>query len=61
MIEIKNLGKSYQTKDGLVEALTDVSLQIEDGDIKYVSPNIDINILKPNLPKIVKSIDNIKV
>ena len=33
MIEIKNLGKSYQTKDGLVEALTDVSLQIEDGDI----------------------------
>ena len=33
MIEIKNLSKSYQTKDGLVEALTDVSLTIEDGDI----------------------------
>ena len=33
MIEIKNLSKSYQTKDGLVEALTDVSLTINDGDI----------------------------
>ena len=33
MIEIKNLSKSYQTKDGLVEALSDVSLTIEDGDI----------------------------
>ena len=33
MIEIKKLSKSYQTKDGLVEALTDVSLTIEDGDI----------------------------
>ncbi len=33
MIEIKNLSKSYQTKDGLVEALNDVSLTIEDGDI----------------------------
>lgn len=33
MIEIKNLGKSYQTKDGLVEALNDVTLTIDDGDI----------------------------
>ena len=33
MIEIINLSKSYQTKDGLVEALTDVSLTINDGDI----------------------------
>ena len=33
MIEINNLSKSYQTKDGLVEALIDVSLKIEDGDI----------------------------
>ena len=33
MIEIKNLGKSYQTKDGLVEALNDVTLTIQDGDI----------------------------
>lgn len=33
MIEIKNISKSYQTKDGLVEALNDVSLTIEDGDI----------------------------
>ena len=33
MIEIKNLSKNYQTKDGLVEALNDVSLTIEDKDI----------------------------
>lgn len=33
MIEIKKLGKSYQTKDGLVEALNDVTLTIQDGDI----------------------------
>lgn len=33
MIEIKNLSKSYRTADGTVEALKDVNLTIEDGDI----------------------------
>lgn len=33
MIEIKNLSKSFPTKEGTVEALKDVSLQIEKGNI----------------------------
>ena len=33
MIEIENLTKTYQTSDGSVEALKNVSLKIEDGDI----------------------------
>lgn len=33
MIEIKNLSKTFQSGDGTVEALKDVSLTIEDGDI----------------------------
>ena len=33
MIEIKNLSKSFKTADGNVEALKDVSLTINDGDI----------------------------
>ena len=33
MIEIKNLSKTFTTADGTVEALKDVSLSIEDGDI----------------------------
>ena len=33
MIEIKNLTKSFQTADGTVEALKNVSLTINDGDI----------------------------
>lgn len=33
MIEIKNLSKSFNTSDGKVEALRDVSLTIPDGDI----------------------------
>ena len=33
MIEIKNLTKSFQTADGSMDALKDVSLTIEDGDI----------------------------
>ncbi|MGN0542713.1 MAG: methionine ABC transporter ATP-binding protein [Acutalibacteraceae bacterium] len=33
MIEIKNLSKSFQTADGTVEALKNVSLTINDGDI----------------------------
>ncbi|MBQ1619611.1 MAG: ATP-binding cassette domain-containing protein [Oscillospiraceae bacterium] len=33
MIEIKNLSKTYRTADGAVEALSDVSLTIPDGDI----------------------------
>lgn len=32
-IEIQNLSKRYETKDGIVEALTDVSLSIEKGQI----------------------------
>jgi len=33
MIEIKNLSKSFRSADGTVEALKDVSLSIQDGDI----------------------------
>ena len=33
MIEIKNLSKSFSTADGVVDALRDVSLTIQDGDI----------------------------
>ncbi len=33
MIEIKNLSKTYETADGVVTALKDVSLTVEDGDI----------------------------
>lgn len=33
MIEIKNLSKSFQTADGVVDALKDVTLNINDGDI----------------------------
>ena len=32
-IEIKNVSKKYETKDGTVEALKNVSLSIEQGDI----------------------------
>ena len=33
MIEIKNISKKFNTADGIVEALKDVSLSIPDGDI----------------------------
>lgn len=33
MIEIKNLTKTFETSDGTVEALKDVSLEIENGDV----------------------------
>ena len=33
MIELKNIGKTFQSKDGEVEALKDVSIKINDGDI----------------------------
>lgn len=33
MIEIKNLTKTYQDKNGRVDALSDINLSIEDGDI----------------------------
>ena len=33
MIEIKNLYKSFETAEGTVEALKDISLKVEDGDI----------------------------
>ena len=33
MIEIRNLSKEFQTADGTVEALKDVNLTIQDGDI----------------------------
>ncbi len=33
MIEIKNLSKTFTTSDGSVEALKDINLTIEDGDI----------------------------
>ena len=32
MIEIKNLSKTFRIKDGLVKALEDVSLSINDGE-----------------------------
>ena len=33
MIEIKDLTKEFQTADGTVEALRNVNLNIQDGDI----------------------------
>ena len=33
MIELKNISKTFQTADGTVEALKNVNLSIEDGDI----------------------------
>ena len=33
MIELKNLSKSFSTSDGTVDALKNVSLTINDGDI----------------------------
>ena len=33
MIEIKHLSKTFQMKDGAVNALKDINLQIEQGDI----------------------------
>ena len=33
MIEIKNLSKVFQTSDGKVDALKNISLTIDDGDI----------------------------
>ncbi len=33
MIELRNLSKTFRTADGTVEALRDVSLTVEDGDI----------------------------
>ena len=33
MIEIKHLSKSFETAGGTVEALKDINLTIEDGDI----------------------------
>ncbi|MBR6014988.1 MAG: ATP-binding cassette domain-containing protein, partial [Firmicutes bacterium] len=33
MISIKNLSKTFETKDGRVEALKDINLEINDGDI----------------------------
>lgn len=33
MIEIKNLSKTFETKDGSVEALKDVNIDVRDGDI----------------------------
>ncbi len=33
MIELKNLGKTFQTKNGIVEAVKEINLTIRDGDI----------------------------
>lgn len=33
MIEIKNLSKTFETKDGSVEALKDVNIDVRDGDV----------------------------
>ena len=33
MIEIKNLNKSFKTKDGVMKACDDISLTIKDGEI----------------------------
>ena len=33
MIEIKHLYKSFETAEGTVEALKDITLTVEDGDI----------------------------
>lgn len=35
MIEIKNLSKSFQTADGTVEALKNVTITVPDGDIYW--------------------------
>ncbi|MCR4890903.1 MAG: ATP-binding cassette domain-containing protein [Lachnospiraceae bacterium] len=32
-VEVRNLHKTFQTKDGVVEALKDISLTVEEGDI----------------------------
>ena len=52
MIEIKNVCKTFQTADGLVEALKNVSLTIPDGDIFGIigmsgaerAPSCDVSI-----------------
>ena len=33
MIEIQHLYKTFETKDGKVEALKDINISVEDGDI----------------------------
>ena len=33
MIELRNVSKTFQTADGALQALSDVSLTIRDGDI----------------------------
>ena len=33
MIELKNISKTFETKDGKVEALKDIAIKIKDGDI----------------------------
>ena len=33
MIEIQHLSKTFETKDGKVEALKDINITVEDGDI----------------------------
>ncbi|MBE7015634.1 MAG: methionine ABC transporter ATP-binding protein, partial [Ruminococcaceae bacterium] len=33
MIEIKGLSKTFHTKDGTVEALKDINMTVNDGDI----------------------------
>ncbi|MEG0912335.1 MAG: ATP-binding cassette domain-containing protein [Oscillospiraceae bacterium] len=33
MIELRNVGKTYYTKDGTVEACSDINLEIKDGEI----------------------------
>ena len=33
MIELRNISKSFKTSDGVLEALKNVTLTIEDGDI----------------------------
>lgn len=33
MIELKNISKTFETKDGKVEALKDIAIKINDGDI----------------------------
>ncbi len=33
MVEVRNLSKTFQTKEGVVEALHDINLEIEKGDI----------------------------
>ncbi len=33
MIEVKNLSKRYETRDGFVDAVKDVSFQVKEGEI----------------------------